>query len=287
VKSWPAIDVFGADDPDRLLADADEFGPSALEPLDDRQRLFFPTAAAREAAHSALSTRYEVHTVDVPDENWAQRSQDNLSAVTMGRVTIAPPWSAKAPESTSGATPLVETDGARAITVVIQPSMGFGTGHHATTRLCIRALQCLDVKERFVLDVGTGSGVLALAARALGASRALGIDNDEDAIQSANENLELNPHLDGVQFVVSDAQATSLPSADIVTANLTGAALTRMATQLLLAVRPGGALVVSGVMSEERDDVVRAFAGVTVEWEAQEDNWVGITLRRTEPARQV
>ena len=157
--------------------------------------------------------------------------------------------------------------------------MGFGTGHHVTTRLCLAALQTLDLTGR-VLDVGTGSGVLAIAANRLGAAHALGIDCDEDAIQSARDNLALNPEARNVTFETVDLAARALPPTDVVTANLTGALLVRSADRLLAAVRPGGTLILSGLQSDERDDVRRAFEGAAVTWERDEDGWVGIAVKK-------
>jgi ribosomal protein L11 methyltransferase len=166
--------------------------------------------------------------------------------------------------------------------------MGFGTGHHATTRLCLAALQNVQVEGRFVLDAGTGSGILALAARALGAAKAIGIDNDADAVQNANENLALNPSLTGVTFEVRDLAAAGFdPTADVVTANLTGALLVRTADTLLNAVSPGGLLILSGLLSGERGDVVAAFAGrAQLVDSGVEDEWVSLvfSVNRREPA---
>jgi ribosomal protein L11 methyltransferase len=159
--------------------------------------------------------------------------------------------------------------------------MGFGTGHHATTRLCLAALQELDIRGRTLLDVGTGSGVLAIAARLLGATSAIGIDNDPDAIQSARENLALNPLAADVEFAYADLAGASLPTADIVAANLTGALLARSAAALLAAAAAGGTIILSGLMLDERDDVVRAFGNRPIIWERSEDEWVGLAVKKS------
>jgi ribosomal protein L11 methyltransferase len=144
--------------------------------------------------------------------------------------------------------------------------------------LCLAALQNVALAGRVVLDVGTGSGVLAMAARRLGAARAVGIDSDPDAIESATDNLALNPEVNQVDFVVADLAASPLPPADVVTANLTGALLIRSARLLLGAVRDGGILILSGVLAHERDAVLEAFGAATVVEASHEDEWVGIVL---------
>ncbi|HEV8348584.1 MAG TPA: 50S ribosomal protein L11 methyltransferase [Vicinamibacterales bacterium] len=264
MKTYPALDVRSTAS-DVILARVDDFGPTAVEERNDSLRIFFSTSAARDAALRDLAAIGPVKAIDVPDEDWARRSQQNLGPITVGRIRIFPNPEARIPHPDT-------------IAVVIQPSMGFGTGHHATTRLCLAALQEIDLSNAFVLDVGTGSGVLAIAADRLGAARALGIDNDSDAIQSARENLEVNPEVHRVDFEAADLATHELPPADVVTANLTGALLIRAAALLLAAVRSGGTLILSGLLTHERDEVCRAFAPAAIVWERQDEEWVGLVL---------
>jgi ribosomal protein L11 methyltransferase len=182
--------------------------------------------------------------VDVDDEDWARRSQAALTAIEVGRITVAPPWDAP--------------DGRGGIVIIIDPSMGFGTGHHATTRLCLTLLQEIDVHGARVIDVGTGSGVLAIAAWRLGASSVTAVDNDPDALQNARENVARNG-ADGIEIVETDLSSLSIVSGDVVLANLTGAVLSRFARELTALARPAGALIVSGFSPEEIDDVSGAF----------------------------
>ena len=195
-----------------------------------------------------------------------------MTAITVGRITVVP-------ESQSSIQSAISNQQS-AIPIVIRPSMGFGTGHHATTRLCLAALQRIELAGKRFLDVGTGSGVLAIAARALGASHAMGVDFDPDAIQSARENLELNPAMTNVSFAVADLAAARLEPADVVAANLTGALLVRSASTLLGATLPGGTLILSGLMADGRSEVARAFGSCQTVWEADEDEWVGLAVKK-------
>jgi ribosomal protein L11 methyltransferase len=281
VKAYPAIEV-RTDAPDLLLAIVDDFGPTAVEDLErESVRIFFPSPTDRDAALRALTPRFDVTAVDVPDEDWARRSQANLKPVTVGRITIFPDPEPR-PSRTSGRREPVEprVPNPDQIAIVIIPSMGFGTGHHATTRLCLAALQTIPLRDQVVLDVGTGSGVLAIAANLLGAARAVGIDHDPDAIQSARENLTLNPAATNVRFEIVDLSAMPLPVVDVVTANLTGALLIRSAPALVAAVGTGGTLMLSGLLAHERDEVCAAFAEATVVWEQEEDGWVGLAMKK-------
>jgi ribosomal protein L11 methyltransferase len=276
VKHWPALDVAEADD--LVMAALDDFSPTASEDRDAGVRVFFSARENRDRAQAALADRgIAALPIDISDEDWAVRSQENLRPVTVGRITVVP-----APEGLPPGQPADE-DRASPIVIVIQPSMGFGTGHHATTRLCLDALQRTRVGGASLLDVGTGSGILAIAAARLGAAVALGIDVDADAVDSANENLALNRDVETVRFEIADVlqdPAAHLPRADIVTANLTGALLTRAATALVGRLNPGGTLILSGILGAEEPGVQQALVALDLEvaWRQQEEEWVCLML---------
>lgn len=281
---YPALDVRGADS-EFVLALVDDYAPSAVEDVDDGVCVYFATAERRDEARAAVAAAMpdaRLSTRDVDDEDWAKRSQQNLTPITVGRITVTPPWFVDAtpdlPPSPADTTRTGFGEAGQSLTVVILPSMGFGTGHHATTRLCLAAMQAVGVTGKRVLDVGTGSGVLALAAAALGSGDALGIDFDPDAITNADENLELNPGLTNVRFQVVDVKDAALPASEIVFANLTGAVLIQNAAQLRRAVAPGGTLIVSGLQTHEREDVIAAFSPATIAWTADELDWVAIAF---------
>ncbi|HYE84993.1 MAG TPA: 50S ribosomal protein L11 methyltransferase [Vicinamibacterales bacterium] len=222
--------------------------------------------AGKAVALALPSLRIE--RVDVPDEDWAARSQQSLKAVRAGSFIVAPPWDL----------PAAEAHGNDAVVIVIEPSMGFGTGHHATTRMCLRLLSDIDVTDASVLDLGTGSGVLSMAAALMGARRVTGIDIDPDAIDSAEHSARLNTLPDTLTFVVSDFRKDPPAPADLVLANLTGGMLTSSAAALAALVRPHGQLILSGFDHTEVDRVLASFAPFTERQRLSEDSWVALRL---------
>jgi ribosomal protein L11 methyltransferase len=280
MKRWPALDLSvsraaeaAGDWQDLLAAALDDLQPTAIQEQDDRWRVFFASPGDRDRAARALAEGVPwisvAGAVDVDDEDWARRSQEALGPVRVGRVVLTPPWSA----GRSAGDGLIE--------VVILPSMGFGTGHHASTRLCTALLQQLDLSGRSVLDVGTGSGVLALVALRLGAASVVGVDDDADAVTAAADNLGLNEAADRITLRCADFRRLSSLSADVVTANLTGTLLVRSAGLLASAVRPAGSLIVSGVTAEEEREVVAKLgSGLNLAARLAEDGWVGLRFER-------
>jgi ribosomal protein L11 methyltransferase len=281
MRLYPALTIswttpVDADRVDHLMADVDGLGATAIEELADGLRVFFLSAADRDAALSQLRDRpgMACEPIDVPDGDWAARSQAALEPITAGDITVAPPWTVT-PEMRARSKHLV----------VIQPSMGFGTGHHATTRLCLVWLQQTPLAGAAVLDVGTGSGVLAIAASRLGAASVAGIDVDPDALESARENLELNGAAGRValhEVGLSGAARALGRTFNVILANLTGGLLCREAGVFRSIAAPGARLIASGFQTHEAPQVIGEFqdAGWTLEGKSEEQDWVGAQFRR-------
>jgi len=274
-KAWPALDIHVPScDPELqglVLAELDDFQPTAIQEPDDTSRLraFFTSAESRDAAARALGVSFGSHlfveSINIEDEDWAARSQAQLRAITIGRIIVAPPWDAIANPGF--------------LTVIIQPSMGFGTGHHATTRLTLKALQDVPLDNRTVLDIGCGSGVLAIAGVRLGARSAVGIDNDPDALENARDNAGLNDMGDRARFEEGDFRVMAI-RADVVMANLTGGLLERSAEALATMVAADGFLIVSGFMESEKAAVVPALETfLTLQTIVHEEEWMCATYR--------
>jgi ribosomal protein L11 methyltransferase len=296
LASYPALDIFYLPSPDNLAlldlvyAELDAFEPSAIQDHEsgDGVRVFFRRAEDRAAARSALQRAFgqrltRLEPLDVDDEDWARRSQAGIAAVRAGRIVIAPPWDpAAAGVNAQRPTPNSQSSGFPAeadanLVIVIEPSMGFGTGHHATTRLCLELLQELDLAGRSVIDVGTGSGVLAIAAARLGAVSVVGIDNDPDALQNARENVDANGVTDIVALREADLSALDIPSADVVLANVTAAVIARYAALLRALAARGGHLIVSGFAPDELA-AVSAAVGVPVARARRDGDWCAAVL---------
>lgn len=278
-RCWPAIDLdvrpsatLPADLEDRLALAFDAGAAVAVESDGATHwRVYFETDEARAAVagawRDAFAAWFDLVSVDVEDEGWAVKVQRDLGPVTAGRFTVAPPW--EVPEVGPGE-----------VLIVIEPSVGFGTGHHQSTRLCLRALERLPLEGQWVVDVGTGSGVLAIAAAKLGAQSVLAIDNDEDAVGAARANTARNAVGDSVSCAVADVATAHLRPSDVVIANLTVHLLRRFARPLAAAVREGGLLVTSGFTVDQVPLVLDAFPDFRVQAQDEEDDWASVTLQR-------
>ena len=268
-----------AADRDRLVAMLADYDLVAIQEDDVGSPLtwtaHFASAEARSAAAEAVgaiadgdSLRLELAEID--DDDWARRTQADLPAIRVGRVVVAPPWDR--PDAGAAGDALV---------VEIEPSRGFGTGPHQSTRLCLVLLQSRPLESRTVLDVGTGSGVLAIVAAKLGAAFVSAIDVDPEAIENARENIARNGVDQIVEAHVGDLTQPGIPAADLVTANLTGTLLARHTAELGALVKAGGSLVAAGFTIDEKPLVLDAFDDTfTLTESAEEDGWWAVVLTR-------
>ena len=249
-----------------------------------RLRAFFPettrpgdldahvTAYLANLAARGFPTAGAPHIAPLADEGWAEAWRVHFRPIPVGRrLIVVPPWNVVAPDGR--------------IPIVIEPGRAFGTGHHGTTAGCLVALENLVDAEtpRRALDLGTGSGVLAIAAARLGVDHVLAVDEDPDAIAAAEANAERNGVGDRVRCVLANADAPRGDPAPLVLANLLSAAHHRLAIHYASLVAVGGALVLGGILDAEAGDVTLAVArtGFAPAERLSLDGWTTLVLRRS------
>ena len=272
----------------RLDALIDDYEPFAVEDVDiditssptvHCRRIFFFSKKDRDQAFDAIEQQFgsevlSVAVVDLLNDHWAERSFGSLRAVKIGDLVVTPPWDRVSHEHFSNY--LIEID----------PSMGFGTGHHASTRLMLKSLleqKPAVQKSKHVLDIGTGSGVLAIASALLGANAITAIERDIDALTNARQNIARNgvsAHIKTIHTELSGLQNFHLKKPDVILANLTGPAFEKYQNLLETLASPSGLLMISGVTNSEEQTTLMAFEGkCRIESRHEEDGWVCLLFR--------
>nr|WP_251025922.1 50S ribosomal protein L11 methyltransferase [Bacillus sp. ISL-47] len=213
----------------------------------------------------------KVSISEVNEEEWATAWKKYYNPVKISeRFTIVPTWEEYTPVSSDE------------LIIELDPGMAFGTGTHPTTVMCIQALERTVKQGDKVVDVGTGSGVLSIAAAMLGAESVKALDLDEVAVNSARLNIKLNK----VQAIVDVSQNNLLDGveqgADVVVANILAEVILRFTDDVASVVKEGGYFIASGIIQQKKQEVRDAIAGAGFEIEEtiQMEDWVAIVAKR-------
>ena len=250
------------------------FGEPGMEPESAAWNLNHVVALFRNKAEgeqifgeipAELLGEAEIDYTEVPQEDWVRLTQSQFDPIPISaRLWIVPSW--HEPQNIDDR-----------INLVLDPGLAFGTGSHPTTALCLRWLSEFPLKGQSVLDYGCGSGILAIAAMKLGAASACGIDIDPQAVLAAQQNAQKN----GVDIALATAEQAVAGPAQIVVANILANPLTVLAPLLARLTRSGGRIALSGILVEQADAVLEAYAPkFTMTRAATDEGWVLLTGRR-------
>lgn len=210
---------------------------------------------------------YKLNTTGVEQEDWQNAWKKYYHAMDIGqRLAIVPGWE--------------EHDTDR-IKIIMDPGMAFGTGTHETTSLCLETLDSLVKGGERVLDIGTGSGILAIAALKLGAGSAEGVDIDPMCVRTAGENAELNGVQDHFRVLVGDLSDKASGKYDLITANIVANAILHLAPAVPALLAENGTFIASGIIDTRRDEVADGLraAGLEVVEIREENGWECILCR--------
>ncbi len=227
-------------------------------------------AAALDASGLGGNSEPVTYTLrSVAEQDWVRLTQSQFDPIHIGKnIWVVPSWHDKPDPN--------------ALVLELDPGLAFGTGSHPTTRLCMEWLEAHAPEMLSVLDYGCGSGILAMVAEKLGAAQVVGIDIDPQAIESARYNsIRNNCEID--YYLPEQFSETLLDATfDIVVANILSSPLKLMAPMLAARVAPGGALVLSGVLVRQAEEVAAAYAPfIDLKVWAERDGWVALAGRLT------
>ncbi|MBU6290603.1 MAG: 50S ribosomal protein L11 methyltransferase [Burkholderiales bacterium] len=256
------------------------FGEPGMEPSAhawERSRIVALTEA--DTDHLALVNKARAQCADidqlsfslrsVAEQDWVRVTQAQFDPIPIGRnIWVVPSWHAA---------PVPD-----ALVLELDPGLAFGTGSHPTTRLCMEWLEQHVEAGCSVLDYGCGSGILAILARKLGADSVDGVDIDPQAISAAQDNAKRNQCDDVRWFVPSDyALARASTRYDIVAANILSGPLKLMAPMLASRVAQGGAVVLSGILARQADELIASYAPyIALSVAAEREGWVALAGRK-------
>ena len=215
----------------------------------------------------------ELSVVERDEEDWANAWKQFYTPLRVSeRFVVRPPWFSYDPEGDQ-------------IVLTLDPGMAFGTGMHPTTRLALRAIERLPLQGRSVLDVGTGSAILAIAAHRLGAEMVDGNDIDPMSIRVARQNLELNDASQAIRLEVGSLGKDSgfTGTYDVVIANIIARVLVQLSAEIRHAARPGGTIVLSGIIEPKEALVREAYEpfGCQLKSRDQIEDWVSLVYQAT------
>ena len=273
-ERWLSVRVHPGKNRDAVLAALFSMGAQGVQELGEEllTQLSAGDAVADAVACAVLAASPDAHieTEPAPTVDWREQWKVGLHAHDLGPLVVAPPWLAG------------QYDAAR--TIVIDPGMAFGTGEHPTTRGVVRLLPHVLLPGDRVADLGAGSAVLATAAAKLGAVKVAAIEIDADAIGNAEENVARNGVGDRVTVLLGDAELL-LPlvaPVQVIVANILSSVLLVLLPAIAAALTPGGTAILSGILRDERADMIQALQrnGWRLEREDHEDVWWSAVIRR-------
>lgn len=201
----------------------------------------------------------------VDDEEWLETWKKFFKPIVIGKLIVKPSWEDVGPQ-----------DGR--IVLELDPGMAFGTGSHPTTMLCLELLQDYVRPGSVVLDIGTGSGILAIAAALLGAAEVIAVDCDPIAVEAAVKNVSRNGLQDRVRVACADSIESIDAALDVVVANIETRIVASFAPDVAGALVPGGVYIASGISGEHEPDVARDLeaAGLRIAEARRKEDWAAV-----------